>query len=43
MERLHNSLIGYAKIRTQSFKNVPEIWSIPAAFVTLTFFNNLNR
>ena len=34
MERLHNSLICFAKIRPPSFKNVPEIWSIPAAFVT---------
>ena len=43
MERLHNSLIGFAKIRAPSFKSFPEIWSIHAAFVTLIFFNMLNR
>ena len=43
MERLHNSLIGFAKIHAPSFKNFPEIWSIPAVFVTSTFFDNLNK
>ena len=43
MKRLHNSLIGFAKIRGQSFKNVHKIWSISAAFATSTFFNNLSK
>ena len=43
MERLHDSLMGFDKIHAPSFKDFPEIWSIPAAFVTLAFFNILNR
>ena len=43
MERLNNSLIGFAKICAPSFKNFPEIWSIRAAFVTSIFSSTLNR
>ena len=42
-ERMHSSLIGLAKIRVPSFKNFPEIWSIPLAFVTSKIFNNLYK
>ena len=32
-----------AQIRAPSFLHFPEIWSVPAAFVTTTFFNNFKQ
>ena len=43
METFHNSLICFAKICTPSFKNFPDIWSIPAASITSTKTKSLEH
>ena len=43
MERLHNSLIGFAKIRAPFFKNFPEIFVNSCYFCDLHIFQYIKH